>query len=58
MAKIRTTPRTAKTTQTQTETPDSVVGVTSPPELPLSSPGTTVLFSLTPSTVEASSVLF
>jgi len=55
---MRTTPRTAKTTHTQTETPESSVGVTSPPLSPLSSPGTSTLFSLTLSTVEASSVLF
>jgi hypothetical protein len=59
MAKTSTTPRTAKTTHTQTETPESsVFGVTSPPLSSLSSPGTTVEFSLTASTVAASSVLF
>jgi len=54
MAKMRTTPTTAKTTHTHTETPESEVGVTSPPELSLSSPGTVVEFSLTFSTVSSS----
>jgi len=55
MAKTRTTPRTAKTTHTQTETPLSDVGVTSPPGLvPLSSPGTVVEFSYTEFTVSSS----
>jgi len=58
MAKTRTTPRTAKTTQTQTETPLSEGFGVSPPLSSVSSPGTTVEFSLTASTVLASSVLF
>lgn len=59
MAKMRTTPRTAKTTQTQTETPESsVFGVGVSPPLSASSPGTVVDDSSTLSTVVASSVLF
>jgi len=60
MAKTRTTPRTAKTTHTQTETPLSVagVGVSGLTGSTGSSPGTSVEFSLTLSTVFSSSVLF
>jgi len=59
MAKMRTTPRTAKTTHTQTETPESSgVGVGVSPPLSASSPGTVVEDSSTASTVVASSVLF